>query len=74
MTTLDLGQEQRAVQSDRRLVAGRYRLHAQIGHGRLGDIYEAEDEGYRELGVGSRVAIQLLPDRIALEYRFIFGL
>ena len=67
MTTLDLGQEQRAVQSDRRLVAGRYRLHAQIGHGRLGDIYEAEDEGYRELGVGSRVAIQLLPDRIALD-------
>ncbi len=67
MTTLELGHEQQAVQSDRRLVAGRFRLHAQIGRGRLGDIYDAEDEGYRELGVGSRVAIQLLPDRIALD-------
>jgi serine/threonine protein kinase len=67
MTTLELGHEQQAVQSDRRLVAGRYRLHGQIGSGRLGHIYEAEDEGYRELGVGRRVAIQLLPDRIALD-------
>ena len=67
MTTLELGHEKQAVQSDRRLVAGRYRLHGQIGSGRLGDIYEAEDEGYRELGVGRRVAIQLLPDRIALD-------
>ena len=67
MSTLELGHEQHAAQTDRRLVAGRYRLHAQIGHGRLGDIYEAEDEGYRELGVGRRVAIQLLPDRIALD-------
>lgn len=67
MTTLELGHEQQAVQSDRRLVAGRYRLRAQIGRGRLGEIYEAEDEGYRELGVGRRVAIQLLPDRIALD-------
>ena len=67
MTRLELDHEQQAVRSDRRLVAGRYRLHEQIGRGRLGDIYEAEDEGYRELGVGSRVAIQLLPDRIALD-------
>jgi hypothetical protein len=67
MTTLELGHEQQAVQSNRRLIAGRYRLRAQIGRGRLGDIYEAEDEGYRELGVGGRVAIQLLPDRIALD-------
>jgi serine/threonine protein kinase len=67
MTTLELGHEQQAVQSDRRLVAGRYRLRAQIGGGRLGDIYEADDESYRELGVGGRVAVQLLPDRIALD-------
>ncbi|MDH3848005.1 MAG: protein kinase [Gammaproteobacteria bacterium] len=67
MTSLELGHEQQAVQSDRRLVAGRYRLRAQIGRGRLGDIYEAQDEGYRELGIGGRVAIQLLPDRIALD-------
>ena len=67
MSTLEIGHEPQAVRTDRRLVAGRYRLHAQIGHGRLGDIYEADDEGYRELGVGRRVAIQLLPDRIALD-------
>ena len=67
MTTLELGHEQQAVPTERHLVAGRYRLHAKIGRGRLGDIYEADDEGYRELGVGGRVALQLLPDRIALD-------
>jgi hypothetical protein len=67
MTTLELGNEQQAVQPERRLVGGRYRLHARIGRGRLGEIYEADDEGYRELGVGGRVAIQLLPGRIALD-------
>lgn len=67
MTTLELDHEQQAIQPERRLVAGRYRLHARIGRGRLGDIYEADDEGFRELGVGGRVALQLLPDRIALD-------
>ena len=67
MTTLELGHEQQPIEPDRRLVAGRYRLRAQIGTGRLGDIYDADDEGYRELGVGGRVAVQLLPDRIALD-------
>lgn len=67
MTTLELGHEQQAIEPERRLVAGRYRLQARIGRGRLGDIYQADDEGYRELGVGGRVAVQLLPDRIALD-------
>lgn len=67
MTSLELGHEQPVVKAATRLVAGRYRLRARIGSGRLGDIYEAHDEGYRELGVGGRVAIQLLPDRIALD-------
>ncbi len=67
MTTPEPGHEQLPVQTDRHLVAGRYRLHAQIGRGRLGDIYEADDEGYRELGVGGRVAVQLLPERVALD-------
>jgi hypothetical protein len=67
MTTPELDHEQQAVQTDRHLVAGRYRLHAKIGRGRLGDIYEAEDEGYRELGVGGHVAVQLLPERVALD-------
>jgi len=68
MTTLELGHEQQPMQPDRRLVAGRYRLGARIGTGRLGDIYDADDEGYRELGVGGRVAVQLLPDRTALDH------
>jgi len=68
MTTAELGQETRKdLPPEQQLVAGRYRLHARIGHGRLGDIYAAEDEGYRELGVGRRLAVQLLPDRIALD-------
>jgi hypothetical protein len=67
MTTVELGHEQQSVPARQHLVAGRYRLHEQIGRGRLGDIYEANDEGYSELGVASRVAIQLLPDRIALD-------
>ncbi len=67
MTTPELDHEQQTVQTDRHLVAGRYRLHAKIGRGRLGDIYEADDEGYRELGVGGRVAVQLLPERVALD-------
>ena len=68
MTTPELGHEQQPIQPDRHLVDGRYRLRARIGSGRLGDIYEADDEGYRELGIGDRVAIQLLPDRIALDH------
>jgi hypothetical protein len=67
MTTPETGHERQTVQADRHLVAGRYRLHAKIGRGRLGDIYEADDEGYRELGVGGRVAVQLLPERVALD-------
>jgi len=68
MTTAELGQHTRhEPPPEKQLVAGRYRLHARIGHGRLGDIYAAEDEGYRDLGVGRRVAVQLLPDRIALD-------
>jgi serine/threonine protein kinase len=62
MTIAELSHEEK----DQRLVAGRYRLHARIGHGRLGDIYQADDEGYRELGVGQHVAIQLLPQTVAL--------
>jgi len=45
-------------------VAGCYRLLARIGHGRLGDIFEAVDEGHHDLGVEYRVAVQLLPDRV----------
>lgn len=67
MTTIEFSHGEQATPEPRRLVAGRFLLREQIGTGRLGDIYDAADEGYRELGVGSRVAIQLLPDRIALD-------
>jgi serine/threonine protein kinase len=67
MTTAELGHENQTIQPDRHLVAGRYRLHERIGHGRLGDIYEGTDEGYKELGVGQHVAVQLLPEKIALD-------
>ena len=48
MTTAKLDHERQTIQTDRHLVAGRYRLHEQIGHGRLGEIYEAVDERYNE--------------------------
>ena len=67
MKIAKLGHEQQTDQMGQRLVADRYRLLARIGRGRLGEIYEADDEGHRELGVERRVAIQLLPDRITLD-------
>jgi hypothetical protein len=67
LTTIELSHGEQAAPEPPQLVAGRFLLHEQIGTGRLGDIYDAVDEGYRELGVGGRVAIQLLPDRIALD-------
>ena len=48
-----------------RLVAGRYRLFEQIGSGRLGDIYAAEDIGRRALGIEEHAAVQLLSDSVA---------
>ena len=43
-------------------IANRYRIHARIGSGRLGDIFSAVDERYDALGVGQHVAVQVLPD------------
>ena len=67
MTTIEFSHGEQKAPEPRQLVAGRFLLREQIGTGRLGDIYDAADEGYRDLGVGSHVAIQLLPDRIALD-------
>jgi len=63
-TTAKLGHEQ---QTDRHLVAGRYRLLARIGRGRLGEIYEADDVQHIDLAVERHVAIQLLPERVTLD-------
>ncbi|NQV86849.1 MAG: protein kinase [Woeseiaceae bacterium] len=65
MTAAKQGHEQQIDRTNRRLIAGRYRLNARIGRGRIGDIYVADDEQYRDVDVGRRVAIQLLPGRIA---------
>ncbi len=65
MTPAELPHEQQTDRTDRRLVAGRYRLNARIGRGRIGDIYAADDEQHRDVGTGRRVAIQLLPGKIA---------
>jgi serine/threonine protein kinase len=63
-TTAKLGHEQ---QTDRHLVAGRYRLLARVGRGRLGEIYEADDVQHIDLAVERHVAIQLLPERVTLD-------
>ncbi len=65
MTAAEQSNEQQTERADRRLVAGRYRLNARIGRGRIGDIYEADDEQHRDVDTGRRVAIQLLPGKIA---------
>ena len=67
MTTAELDHERQTDQAHRHLVAGRYRLLARVGRGRLGETYEAVDEGHSDLGVEHHVAIQLLPDRITLD-------
>jgi len=64
MTTAQPGHEQQTDLTDRRLVAGRYRLLERIGRGRLGEIHEADDIQHSDLAVERRVAIQLLPNKI----------
>jgi len=66
MTKAEPSREQQIESPDQHLVADRYRLLGRIGCGRLGDIYEADDDQYRDLAVERRVAIQLLPDRVTL--------
>ena len=65
MTTAEPSHEQQTDLTDRRLVAGRYRLLERVGRGRLGEIHEADDDQHRDLAVERRVAIQLLPNRVA---------
>jgi hypothetical protein len=60
------------LQPDRRLIAGRYCVHARIGSGRLGEIFSATDEKYEALGVEQHVAIQILPD-IAVRNNTLFN-
>lgn len=63
MTIAELGNNA-LLDTDRHLIAGRYRPHARIGSGRLGEIFAATDESYEMLGVEQRLAIQVIPEDI----------
>ena len=65
MTTAQPDHEQHTDPTDRRLVASRYKLLARVGRGRMGEIHEADDVQHSDLAVERRIAIQLLPNRIA---------
>ena len=65
MPAAEINNASTTVQSDQRLVAGRYRLQERIGSGRLGDIFSAVDEDYEALGVDQYVAIQIVSDIVA---------
>jgi hypothetical protein len=65
MPAAEINNASTAVQSDQRLVAGRYRLQERIGSGRLGDIFSAVNEDYESLGVEQHVAIQIVSDIVA---------
>ena len=65
MPAAEINNASTTVQSDLRLVAGRYRLQERIGSGRLGDIFSAVDEDYEALGVEQYVAIQIVSDIVA---------
>lgn len=64
MKIVELDHQKQTDPTVRQRVAGCYRILTRIGSGRLGDIFEAIDEGHHDLGVEYRVAIQLLPDRV----------
>ena len=51
MKTADQSHEQQTDQTDRHLLASRYRLLTRIGRGRLGEIYEAADDQHRDFAV-----------------------
>ena len=64
MASANLENSSQTFHADRNLIAGRYRTHAQIGHGRLGEIFTAIDERYEEPGVEPHVAIQAIPESV----------
>jgi len=64
MTTAELKDSTSTFHTDRHLIAGRYRTHTRIGHGRLGEIFAATDEGNEEHGVEQHLAIQIIPENV----------
>lgn len=64
MTRAELKDSTATFRADRHLTAGRYRTHARIGCGRLGEIFAAIDEGNEEHAVEQHLAIQIVPESI----------
>jgi hypothetical protein len=64
MASAELESSLATVGKDQRLIAGRYRTHARIGHGRLGEIFAATDEIFDEIGVEQHPAIQIVPENV----------
>jgi len=64
MTTADLENSAPTFHTDRDLIAGHYRTHTRIGHGRLGEIFTAIDERVEEPGVEPHLAIQTIPESV----------
>ncbi|GEM_PF-2264766 len=50
--------------SEAQLVGAHYRARQRIGHGRLGEIFAADDEGYAQIAVEHEVALQIIPEDI----------
>ena len=69
MTTAKLEDSAPTSHTDEHLIAGRYRTHTRIGHGRLGEIFAAIDERYEESGVEQHLAIQIIPDSVVRNNR-----
>ena len=69
MATANLQNSAPTFHADRNLIAGRYRTHTRIGHGRLGEIFTAIDEGHEEPGVEPHLAIQIIPEGVVRNNR-----
>ena len=50
--------------ADEPLFADRYRILDRIGQGRLGEIFAARDESFKDMGVVQPLAIQIVPESI----------
>jgi hypothetical protein len=69
MTRAELKNSTSTVHADRHLIAGRYRTHARIGRGRLGEIFEAIDEGGEGNAVEQHLAVQIVPESVVRNNR-----
>ena len=65
MSSAESGIKAPLPEQEQHLIAGRYRTRAKIGHGRIGELFSAVDEGYQDIGVAEQCVIQLIPEHIA---------